>query len=83
MSTWPMKFLGGVHAFTDDQIEEALRAAAGRIAGVLGDSGTPEPSQAEKDALRDVLDALGLVRPDDPRKPAGGRTVSDLRPSRD
>ena len=83
MSTWPIKFLGGVHAFTDEQLEEALRAAAGRIAGTHGDPGTPEPSEAAKTALRDVLDIIGLVRPDDPRHPAGGRTVSDLRPGRD
>lgn len=83
MSTWPIKFLGGVDAFTDDQLDGALRATAGRITGTLGDPSTPGPSETEKDALRDVLDALGLVRPDDPRQPAGGRTVSDLRPSRD
>lgn len=82
-STWPIKFLGGAHAFTDDQLEEALRATAGRVAGSYGDPGTLEPSEAEKTALRDLLDALGLVRPDDLRDPVGGRTVSDLRPSRD
>lgn len=83
MSAWPIKFLGGVHAFTPEQLEEALRAASGAVVETYGDPSTPEPSEVEKTALRDVLDALGLVRPDDPRHPAGGRTVSDLRPSRD
>lgn len=61
--TWPIKFLGGVNEFTEEQLEKALRTASGVIVERYGDPGTLEPSEAAKTALRDVLDALGLVRP--------------------
>jgi hypothetical protein len=75
-----VKFLGGAHAFLPEQLSEAVRAASGVIVGTHGDPGTSGVSEAEKNALRDVLDALGLVRPDDPQKPMGGRTMSSTLP---
>ncbi|AZS06727.1 hypothetical protein HOU95_gp080 [Streptomyces phage Hiyaa] len=76
---YKVKFLGGVDAFEPEQLSEAVRAAA----GALADPSTPEVTDDEREALRDVFGALGLVRPCDPGTQMGGRTLSDLRPVSD
>lgn len=76
MKRYIVKFLGGVSAFTPKQLDKAVRTAAGRLA----DTSTDEVTQEEREALRDVLGALGLVRPDDPGTQMGGRTMSHNSP---
>lgn len=71
-----VKFLGGAHVFEPEQLDEAVRAAAGAIV----DPSTPEVTDDEREALRDVFGALGLVRPCDPGTQMGGRTMSNTSP---
>lgn len=71
-----IKFLGGVGSFDQDQLNEAVRAAAGRIA----DPSTPKVTPKEREALKEVFGALGLTTPDDPQQAMGGRTMSHNSP---
>lgn len=71
-----IKFLGGVGSFDQEQLNEAVRAAAGRVA----DPSTPEVTPEEREALEEVLGALGLTTPDDPARAMGGRTMSHNSP---
>lgn len=73
---YKVKFLGGVDAFDEEQLSEAVRAAAGAIV----DPSTPEVTDEEREALRDIFGALGLVRPCDPGTQMGGRTMSHNSP---
>lgn len=73
---YDVKFLGGAHVFSPEQLDEAVRAAA----GLLADPSTPEVTPEEREALRDVLGALGLTTPDDPTRAMGGRTMSHTSP---
>lgn len=73
---YKVKFLGGAEAFKPEQLSEAVRAAAGAIV----DPSTPEVTDEEREALRDVFGALGLVRPCDPGTVMGGRTMSHNSP---
>lgn len=73
---YQVKFLGGAHAFEPEELDEAVRA----VAGSLADTTTDEVTPAEREALRDVLGALGLVRPCDPGTQMGGRTVGTTSP---
>ncbi|QNJ57689.1 hypothetical protein SEA_KEANU_84 [Streptomyces phage Keanu] len=71
-----VKFLGGVNEYTPKQLDEAVRA----VAGALADPSTPEVTPEEREALRDTLDALGLVAPDDPTPAQGGKTMPSTLP---
>jgi hypothetical protein len=73
---YQIKFLGGADAFKPEQLSEAARA----VAGALVDPSTPEVTSEEREALRDVFGALGLVRPCDPGTVMGGHTVSHSSP---
>lgn len=73
---YKVKFLGGAHAFEPEQLDEAVRAAA----GALVDPTSDEVTDDEREALRDVFGALGLVRPCDPGTQMGGRTMSHNSP---
>jgi len=71
-----VKFLGGAEAFKPEQLSEAVRAAAGALVDPSTDEVTPE----EREAVREVFDALGLVPEDDERNAMGGRTMSHNSP---
>ncbi len=73
---YQVKFLGGAHVFETEQLDEAVRA----VAGVLADPSTPEVTPEEREALRDTLDALGLVAPNDPTPAQGGKTMPSTLP---
>lgn len=71
-----IKFLGGVQVFSQKHLNKAART----IAGHLADPSTSEVTPEEREALRDVLGALGLTTPDDPARAMGGLTVSNNAP---
>ena len=73
---YKVKFLGAIGMFKPEQLNEAVRAAAGAIV----DPATDEVTDDEREALRDVFDALGLVRPCDPGTQMGGRTMGESGP---
>lgn len=73
---YKVKFLGGAEAFKPEQLSEAVRA----VAGAIVDPSTPEVTDDEREALRDVFGALGLVRPCDPGTVMGGRTTTSTLP---
>lgn len=71
-----VKFLGGADVFKPEQLSEAVRAAA----GALVDPSTPEVTDDEREALREVFGALGITAPDDPARAMGGRTMGGISP---
>lgn len=73
-----IKFLGGLEAFTPEQLAKAASVASELVVRGVGDRDTPAITEAEKEALGGLLDMLGLVLPTDHRNAHGGRSVGSL-----
>lgn len=73
-----LKFLGGIETFTQEQLNNAASVASQTVTRAEGDPDTPAVSEAEKDALRDLLGYLGITTADDPEPAPDGLTTFPL-----
>jgi hypothetical protein len=78
-----IKFLGGAHVFTQDELNNASRSIADGALRSHGHADEPAPGEVEKWVARELLDYLGLVGPEDARSATEGGTTALVRPPGD